>query len=214
MWVFTDAPRRWDRRPACFPAPVPTGGPTRHGDDILTDETWTAAASPHVLTWDIVVKAGAKLTIEPRIKVEVPKGKLFEVEHCTSNGVATGALRALGTAERPIVFTSAEGQPAPGGWGGLWFGGADCLCSLATCSNISRFNGAVLITGRPESLTPFITNTTFRDIAGHAIVEGWSADDDTSIDFQPINTFEGVSDCVQTHPCEEQECPRPRPACW
>ena len=66
------------------------------------------------------------------------------------------------------MFTSTEDAPAPGDWMGLWFGyipseknklnhviieyaGADCGCSLASCSNITESEGAVMLSNRPAS---------------------------------------------------------------
>src|SRR5256885_5877906 len=43
---------------------TPTGPGTEHATSITADETWTAAASPHVIVYDLDVK-GATLTIEP-----------------------------------------------------------------------------------------------------------------------------------------------------
>lgn len=269
---------------------APTKGPTKHDAMIRKDETWTADASPHVLTWDVYVASGATLTIEPCAEVlleegrvlgtrdgklvaegsatrpihiagkdgamwtkleagapgltrlayvtieggvtmKFPKGKSFQVEHWTNDNPATGALRALGTAERPIVLTSAEASPAPGDWQGLWFGGvpsaqnkldhvvveyagANCGCSMATCSAIGNSDGAVIFANRPASGTEIITSSIIRHIAGHGIVEGWSGDGDTAIDFQPTNKFEDISACVQTRPGRKQGCPNPKPACW
>jgi hypothetical protein len=144
-------------------------------------------------------------------------------------------LRALGTAEKPIRFTSASDTPAPGDWMGLWFGnvpgatnrldhvvieyaGADCGCSLATCAMLPDFDGAVLLTNRPAGGAAFITNTTFRHVKGHAIVEGWFENEAGGglIDFLPTNTFEDVSGCTQTRPGNSVAggCPSPRPACF
>lgn len=208
------------------------------GDGLKVDATLHDRGVPYRLDGKFNVAVNedgdrlATLTIEAGVTVKFPKGKFFEIEHWTGDAPATGAIRALGTAERPIVLTSAEASPAPGDWGGLWFGnvpsaqnkldhviieyaGAGCGCSSSSCSDINTYNGAVIITNRPAGGTsPFITNSTIRHIAGHGIQEGWRADGDTSIDFQPTNVFEDVSGCAQTHPLDNQGCPKPKPACW
>lgn len=206
------------------------------GDGLKVDATLHDRGVPYRLDGGFNVAANedgklSTLTIEPGVTMKFPKGKALKVEHWTNDNPATGALRALGTAERPIVFTSGEDAPAPGDWQGLWFGGvpsaknqlehviveyagANCGCSTATCSAITDFDGAVILANRPAGGNAFITSSMFRQIAGHGIVEGWRGDGDTSIDFQPTNTFDGVSGCVQTRPLNNQGCPTPKPACW
>lgn len=210
------------------------------GDGLKVDATLRDLGVPYRLDGRLVVAANedgklATLTIEAGVTLKFPKGKFFEVEHWTGDAPATGALRALGTADRPIVLTSAEASPQPGDWGGLWFGsvpaaqneldhviieyaGADCGCSTRTCNAITDFEAAVILTNRPASGTAFITNSTVRKIAGHGIVEGWGFPNGDSrnapIDFGPTNTFD-VTGCVQTLPGNTTSggCPNPRPSC-
>ncbi len=215
-------------------------GAGRAGDGLKVDATLHDRGVPYRLHSGFNVAANeagklSTLTIEPGVTMKFPKGKFFKVEHWTGNDPATGVLRALGTAERPIVLTSAEASPAPGDWGGLWFGGvpsaqnklehviveyagADCGCSLATCNALTEFEGAVLLTNRPAGGTAFITSSTIRHIAGHGVVEGWAFVNGDSrnaqIDFTPTNTFD-VTGCVQTLPGNTTAggCPSPKPAC-
>jgi hypothetical protein len=210
------------------------------GDGLKVDATLHDRGVPYRLEGGFNVAANedgklSTLTIEPGVTMKFPKGKSFKVEHWTGNDPATGVLRALGTAERPILLTSAEDSPAPGDWLGLWFGlvpsaqnkldhviieyaGADCGCSLATCSAITDFEAAVLLTNRPEGGTAFITNSTIRHIAGHGVVEGWAFPNGDSrnapIDFAPTNTFD-VTGCLVTLPGNTTAggCPSPKPAC-
>lgn len=84
--------------------------------DVTSDRT-LYADTVYTLQGFIHVANGATLTIQPGTKIvgdyNVPGSSLF---------VLRGAqIRALGTAEKPIVFTSsrAEGQRMPGDWGGL-----------------------------------------------------------------------------------------------
>lgn len=114
---------------------------------------------------------------------------------------------------------------------GLWFGnvpsaekkldhvvieyaGADCGCSLSSCSDLNDSEGAVMLSNRPARGTAFITNTTIRHVAGHGVVEGWRSDGDTSIHFKPTNTFDDVSGCAQTRPLNTRGCGTPKPTCW
>jgi hypothetical protein len=180
---------------------------------------------------DFVVGGGDKgslatLTIEAGVVMKFVEGAAFEVQHFTDLEPSTGAVRALGTAAKPIVFTTASAAPKAGDWRGFWFGGVpqatnrldhvrieyagyDCGCSLLTCSNIAEHEGAVIFTAQPPSA--FITNTAFKDVAGHGVTLGF---DGVSVDFRTSNTFEGVSGCAQTRPRNvDTTCPTPRPAC-
>jgi hypothetical protein len=166
------------------------------------------------------------LTIEPGVVLRFTKGSALKVQHFTNLEPSTAALRALGTAAKPIVFTSDSATPAAGDWHGLWFGGVpdasnaidhvrieyagyDCGCILNTCSQISQHEGAIILTAQPPSA--FVTNTVFANIAGHGITQGY---DGSFIDLKPTNTFEGVSGCAQTRPRDTAtSCPSPRPAC-
>ncbi len=165
------------------------------------------------------------LTIEAGVEMRFERGAALKVQHFTNLEPSTAALRALGTAAKPIVFRSAEPAPAAGDWRGIWFGGVpgatnqidhvriehagyDCGCILSTCSAIAEHEGAVIFTAQPPSA--FITNTVFASVAGHGITQGF---DGSFVDFRPTNEF-GVTGCAQTRPREsDTTCPAPKPAC-
>lgn len=168
----------------------------------------------------------ATLTFEPGVVMKFEPGAALHVQRFSDLQPSTAAIRALGTAEKPVVFTSAATTPRSGDWRGLWFGGvprannvldhvrieyagAWCGCQLLTCSDITSFNGAVIFNAQPPSA--FITNTTFANIEGHGITQGF---DGTLVNFRPGNTFENVSGCAQTRPRDTvASCPSPRPVC-
>lgn len=152
------------------------------------------------------------LTIEPGVVLRFHPGTVFEVEHWTSDvDPATAAVVALGTADKPIVFTSAADSPAPGDWVGLWFGsvpaahnridhavleyaGGECGCVGFTCTGADE--GSVLfVEGVPADA--FITNTTIRHGAGHGFTRGWLGG---GPDFTATNTFDDIAGCQQTMP--------------
>jgi len=93
------------------PAPgcvAPAGAGTQHQGVISADETWTVAASPHIVTASVFVSGGT-LTIEPCVVVRIQEGYTITING--SNGVAT--LHAHGesilnddltTTIRPITF--------------------------------------------------------------------------------------------------------------
>lgn len=166
------------------------------------------------------------LTIEPGVVMKFVPGGALKVQHFTNLSPSTAALRALGTSAKPILMTSAGPAPAAGEWRGIWFGGvpgatnvidhvkieyagADCGCILNTCSEITEHEGAIIFTAQPPSA--FVTNTTFANVFGHGITQGYDGD---FVDFRPTNTFEGVTGCAQTRPRDTSTtCPAPKPAC-
>jgi hypothetical protein len=90
--------------------PVPTGAGTKHEGILTADETWTAAGSPHHVTFGLDVRA--KLTIEPCAVVLVDPGYIITVGSNTDKG----SLVAHGTSQmvngvldvRPIRFDASD----------------------------------------------------------------------------------------------------------
>ncbi len=76
--------------PPCGPA---TGAGTQHTTAIDADETWTAAASPHVLPFDLQIRQGT-LTIEACAEVRTASGHQIQVG--VTSGPTTAALVAHG----------------------------------------------------------------------------------------------------------------------
>jgi hypothetical protein len=187
-----------------------------HMGDSESDYFVIAASDGHLVT----------LTIEPGVVMKFEPKTAFMVQHFTTDKPSTAVVHAQGTADKPIVFTSAAAAPKAGDWRGIWFGGVpqaanvldhvrieyagyDCGCSMVTCSNnVESYEGAVVFSEPAPSA--FITNTVFKEIAGHAVTEGWTG---ALVNFRPTNTFEGVTGCIQTMPGLAEGCPDPRPQC-
>ncbi|MBM3187836.1 MAG: hypothetical protein FJZ90_03835 [Chloroflexi bacterium] len=74
---------------------------------ITTDTTWTAGASPYVVTGDVTINPGVTLVIQPVVVVRFAGNYAL---------VVRGALEAQGTAAAPIRFTSGQTAPAAGDW--------------------------------------------------------------------------------------------------
>lgn len=84
---------------------------TIHTMPVATDETWTAAASPHIVRGQIFISHDATLTIEAGATV------LFDTLSLLTFGrVGSGTLLALGTAAQPITMRSLDSTAAPGSW--------------------------------------------------------------------------------------------------
>ncbi len=80
----------------CTPS---TGAGTTHDAAPTADETWTAAASPHVVSGALSLPAGRTITIEPCAVVQMKSGASMIVE---------GKIVALGAEEKLIRFERAE----------------------------------------------------------------------------------------------------------
>ncbi len=76
--------------------------------NIAKNSVWTAKKSPYVIAGKIALEEGVSLKIEPGARIEfAPEATL----------VILGKLTAIGTEEKPIVFTGRSREP----WGNLHF---------------------------------------------------------------------------------------------
>lgn len=86
-----------------YPQPEPQEGEVTKSGQITSDETWTAN-NIYYLDGKVVVGNGATLTIEPGTII---KGKQGQESLASALIIARGGkLMAVGTADKPIVFTS------------------------------------------------------------------------------------------------------------
>lgn len=170
----------------------------------------------------------AVLTIEPGVTIKFLKDTGITLDSPDgTNTTSTGVVRALGSAAKPIVFTSAAAVPAPGDWRGFDFKGiasadnrlehvhiaytgADCSCSVVTCSaDVAEFEGALIFYKRPPAA--FLVNSRITDGSGHGVVQGW---DGPALDWASSNTFQGLAGCRETLPrAADTSCPDPEPVC-
>lgn len=170
-------------------------------------------AVPAVLT----LEAGVKLLFEKKTGI-----------HVATSPAGASAIRALGTATDPVIFTSASATPAPGDWRGFYFNGgtisaqnkldhvrieytgSDCACGMVTCSaGVAEYEAAIIFAQPPQSM--FLTNAVIAHGAGHGVVQGY---DGTAFDWAEGNTFDDVAGCPATLPRNaDTSCPDPMPAC-
>lgn len=168
----------------------------------------------------------AVLTIEAGVELQFQQDGVLTVEHATGDAPATGALVAMGSADDPIVFTSAAESPAAGDWLGVYFGGTlDLLDRLdhvrveyaggasSSGSNSCMYpdepinNAAIRVFGVPPG--QFVTNTEIIASAAHGIDRGWRSD--TVVDLTPSNSFD-IARCTQTTSKQgDGTCPDPVP---
>lgn len=88
-------------------SPGAAASPTFVEGNVTSDTTWAAGDGPYVVTTDVTVVDGARLTVESGTTVQVADGATVAV---------AGSLVANGTAAAPVAFTTARPNPQPGSW--------------------------------------------------------------------------------------------------
>jgi len=80
---------------------------------LITDSTqWTVEGSPYLVTGPLLIDTDATLTVDAGVEIRFMAEQSMDV---------AGALVAIGTEEQPILFTSANPNPAAGAWGNIRF---------------------------------------------------------------------------------------------
>src|SRR5690606_34250542 len=103
-------------------------------EDISSDATW-ASGNTYILAGRIFVNEGVTLTIEPGVVV---KGEAGTGTNATARvGASGGKIKAEGTADSPIIFTSVADEIVPGN-----------IASPNLGSEINGLWGGVLILGK------------------------------------------------------------------
>jgi hypothetical protein len=129
-----------------------------------------------------------------------------------------GVLNAIGTAAKPIVFTSGELLPAPGDWVGLWlntangsrldyveilYAGAPSGIQSNNCRPINTPDNAALLVGSfsTQYVPPgtLLTNSRITSSAGYAINAMWQAGTFNGPDLTATNIFQNNARCTQTY---------------
>ncbi len=87
--------------PAPEPTPLPPTEPPRTGKVLTGNLRWSAADSPVRLNEDHAIAAGASLTIDPGVEVQLAPGVRLTV---------AGTLRAQGSPAAPVRFVGAGGR--------------------------------------------------------------------------------------------------------
>lgn len=140
---------------------APTGGPTTHSGTISADETWSAAGSPHVLTSNVTIAAGATVTVEPCAELRLAPAMSLLVD---------GTLHARGAAGQRITMH----QDVAGQRFGTLTVNAPGYADLAYV-DISgggggnpSYGGTVLVTGKdfPPAKPLRVEKVTISDSAG------------------------------------------------
>lgn len=141
---------------AAGPTPVP-------GGTLTADTVWTSAGSPYLVNGNIVVDEEVTLTVEAGVVVR------FDATRLT----VRGNLSVQGTAEHPVVFTSAADTPQPGDWYALRFQGGSsamlkhCEIAFAGRSGLPALQIEASLVSGPAAVT--VRNCAIHDNADEGI---------------------------------------------
>jgi hypothetical protein len=148
---------------------------TLHTSSINTDETWTRAASPHIVRGHLFILDDATLTIEAGATV------LFDtLSSLTFGYTSPGTLRALGTDAQPITMRSLDTTASPGFWGRLALRSNTAsemhYVELSGCglrAFLDSLPAGCIVLGNPflsENPNLLIDHVTVRDARGGAVI--------------------------------------------
>ena len=144
-----------------------SGTGTTHSGPVSPGDVWTATGNPHHLVGEVALRdwtasTGAGLTMEAGVVVCGAPGAYLLID----SRVQRPALRALGTSERPVVFTARD--PADP-WGGItapsWALGGVVL--QHTTFELAQWGLAL---NAYWSGTVSLANVRFRQIRGEGVV--------------------------------------------
>lgn len=197
-----------------------------YGDVTLEDVTIHDRGVPYIVGKDYSVGAfvvggttttSVTLTIEPGVVMKFKKdeGARLIFDKGSNARAANATLKAVGTADKHIVFTSVASSPAPGDWMGLSFGNIPTgnqleFVEVRYAGGPSRANGfhcmpngslspnedaAISVWGNQG--TAFVTNSIISDSAGVGINLAYQG---ATVDFTPTNTFTNIAGCKQSTP--------------
>ena len=168
--------------------------------------------NPNPLGVTLTLQAGAQLRFKPGADLRM----IFGGRGNAPNNLV-GRLIAVGTVDKPIVFTSAADVPFSGDWAGLqlatsdnsqmvfntieYAGGFSGVVS-ANCRPTGSSDNAALIIGGPD-YTPSgttIVTSTIQYSAGHGIDATWEAGTASDPNLAGAgNTFNNIAGCEQTY---------------
>jgi hypothetical protein len=97
---------------ACTILLVPVFAQTNVSGSINSNTIWTVAASPYIVTGDLLLLNGYTLTINPGVVVKFNAQTKLQVN---------GELIAIGTFSSRIIFTANQVSPVAGDWDEIYF---------------------------------------------------------------------------------------------
>lgn len=149
------APTPDPNEPPPFPS-LPTLPPLPPLVDVYSGTVrWTAGQSPIILPRDVQIAPGAQLIIEPGVEVRLDRGVSIYVDGAQ--------LLALGTPERPVVFTGNTGSR----WNGIFANPDSYVVLENTTVRGGGISGTVLAVDESELV---VRSSRFTDNGGSLLV--------------------------------------------
>jgi|GEM_PF-2508553 len=162
---------------------------TNVGGIISSNTTWNLAGSPYIVTGTILVDSGFTLTIKPGVTVRFNADKSIQL---------SGVLRALGTEDSGVTFTSNATSPSPGDWDYILFNDktqdfnpADSTGSILSYCVIEYGGGSTNGAIAMSDAFPFINHCTVRHNANSGLSANFSSTDAA----HPNGTLE-INSCI------------------
>ncbi|MBS2012235.1 MAG: hypothetical protein JST00_05080 [Deltaproteobacteria bacterium] len=154
--------------------------------------------------------APAVMTVEPGVTLKFDNGQGTSGVTVGATDKRQGKVVAKGTADKPILMTSAKAAPAAGDWMGIYFrysppsgnafenvtfeyAGANSGAVGFGCGPGDNDATILILSGRPTE--SWVKNCTFKNGGGQTgIVSGWLTND-SGPDFKATNTFVNMPAC-------------------
>lgn len=133
-------------------------GPTVFPGGNTGNQTWTRAASPYIVEGDVIVQAGATLTLEPGVVVQFAGADALQSGRDPQRIELTvrGTLIANGTPEAPIVLETVSSGTSHG----LWYGvEVEASAASASISHATIRNAALAVRSDAAGTRFSLSNT-------------------------------------------------------
>lgn len=133
-------------------------------EDITTNTTWTSERA-YVVENTISVHNNATLTIEAGAVIRFKEGVEIDVSYSGD----FGTVKAMGTADNPIIFTSDADVKAKGDWDGFWFyeGANGCEFNYCEFDYSGGYFGAGALNVKTTEIA--VVGCTFRNSEGYGV---------------------------------------------
>ena len=172
-------------------------------------------APPATAQVTLTLRPGVTFTF-PRVGGQPGARMTFGTNGNAPNNLV-GSLNAIGTAAKPIIFTSGEANPAPGDWVGIWlntangsrldhveisYAGGPTGIQSNNCRPANTEDQAALFVGSFSSQyvppSNLLTNSRITNSAYYGINAMWLAGTHNAPDLTATNTFQNNARCRQT----------------
>ncbi|OYT16097.1 MAG: hypothetical protein B7C24_09555 [Bacteroidetes bacterium 4572_77] len=159
--------------------------------DIAGNYIWSNQTAPYIVDGFLRVGsagAGVSLQIEAGTVLKFTSGGGLQIPYWADT---YGTLVAIGSAEEPILFTSADPLPNPGDWKGIWFdeGSYNSIinhCEIKYAGGSYDYWGAIYLN---DAGSPLSLSNTLISYSGSNAISVDSDDNGSSVDYSNNVSF-------------------------